>query len=428
MMKLLVIGSGGHDRADCFDWMQPFPNLEEYDAVILNLASIDQSLFDKMVVKGNSLRHLQPAILNLLSNGKNVYCLIAPYLFQTPPPDSGQAYVSAPPSNYDWMPVKPSLQPNNGQSIVAITEPEFVKYFKTVGRWEIEILGLLNPPSVLRGSLLDTLGAIVREAGIATAEPLTLTIRELCTNKAGKMIASKVMLPQTGSGGIYLLPPPTKTSAEEGIDLIIDLISGRKPENKPRWLATVEVPGVKELKTQVEAKQRDIEKIKNEVLETQRQISEMESYAGLISGEGEELVDIVRKVLAELGINAKKTAPGYPVDLIDVGNVAIEVTGTSDKINSDTDKIFQLMRFKDNYGHKEKLILIANTHRRLPPDKRRGRLDFTNEVSDHLKLKKVSAFTAVTLFEIWKSFKIGKLDSKTARAMILKTEGVLKFP
>ena len=31
--KILVIGSRDHNRATCIDWLQPFPNIEEYQSI-----------------------------------------------------------------------------------------------------------------------------------------------------------------------------------------------------------------------------------------------------------------------------------------------------------------------------------------------------------------------------------------------------------
>jgi hypothetical protein len=43
MLKLVVIGLEAQDEADCATWTQPFLNVEEYYALILNLPSLDQN-------------------------------------------------------------------------------------------------------------------------------------------------------------------------------------------------------------------------------------------------------------------------------------------------------------------------------------------------------------------------------------------------
>ncbi len=289
--------------------MEPFPNVEEYDAVILNLTSLDQVLFDKVVrTRSGQISGLQAPILTLLAHGNNVYCVASYYLVPTRPAGSGQAWTTIPPSNYDWIAVKPQLQPNEGQSMSVPTEKEFEKYFSLVGKWNMEIIGLLNPQTVPRGSILDIYGSAAKELlGIPSEEPLRLSIRPLSTNKSGKMIASKVMLPRQGSGGIYLLPPTTKCSVREGIELIIDAILGPKPTDRPSWWFKVDVPQLRELESTLGEKRKETGRINVEISEIQRQIVEVQGYRDLLSEEGETLVRIVRKVLAELGILTNQT-------------------------------------------------------------------------------------------------------------------------
>ena len=427
-LKILVIGSQGHDRADCLDWMQPFPNIEEYDAVILNLTSLSQPLFDSMVrTKAGQLVNLRAPMMTLMGNGKSVYCLTTFYLAPTRPPGSGEPWTTVPPSNYDWMVVKPQLQLNEGQSVSEISEKEFEEYFKFVGKWGIEILGLANSPGLqARGALGLAASPVSDLLGVPSEKLPRVLMRPLCTNKGGKMIAAKVVLSQQGSGGIYLLPPPTKCSSEDGIELIIDTIVGHKSRVRPPWWFRVGLPGLSELERKLREADANIERINEEIAEIQSQKVAVESYRDVLSEDGEALVQAVGRALADLGIETKPTKPGFPMDLLQERRVAVGVTGVADEVDSDTDKVFQITRFSDKHRRGEKLVLVANTHRRIAPDKRKGLTDFTPEVKDFLKLKRVSALTTMTLFEIWKSTKEGKTKSKKAKKLILGTNGVIE--
>jgi len=54
--RVLVVGSNDHDRASCFDWLQPLPNIEEYESIIINLQTLTQDAYDRIYGKIFGLR------------------------------------------------------------------------------------------------------------------------------------------------------------------------------------------------------------------------------------------------------------------------------------------------------------------------------------------------------------------------------------
>lgn len=168
--------------------MQPFPNIEEYDALILNLVSLDQNLFDTMIkTKAGQLRQLRETVVTFMANGRNIYCLISPLLKPTRPPSTGPAWTTIPSTNYDWMPAIPSLQPREGKSIEAIVELEFIPYFKHVETWNLEISGFQNPSSSLAEGLVNAYAELLMESiGGARENQLKLSMQELALNKISK--------------------------------------------------------------------------------------------------------------------------------------------------------------------------------------------------------------------------------------------------
>ena len=62
MLRIAVIGSE-HDRTDSIAWKQPFPNFEEYDALIVDLLSLDQGLLDSLLAEEpNKLKTLGQSV------------------------------------------------------------------------------------------------------------------------------------------------------------------------------------------------------------------------------------------------------------------------------------------------------------------------------------------------------------------------------
>ena len=103
--RIIVIGSTDHQRVDYVDWLEPFPNLEEYDSVIINMPSLGQETYDKIEDK---IKNIQESISTIIDTGRQIFCIISDKLSPSPPPIlPGEvryksiifSYVS--PTNYD---------------------------------------------------------------------------------------------------------------------------------------------------------------------------------------------------------------------------------------------------------------------------------------------------------------------------------------
>jgi hypothetical protein len=167
-------------------------------------------------------------------------------------------------------------------------------------------------------------------------------------------------------------------------------------------------------------------KLETRISELEQNKVKVVNYRDLASGTGDELVPIVQRVLGFLGIETHITDEGFPADLITEGKIAVEVTGISDKVDTDNDKMFQLLTFEEKYRKGEKMVLIANTNRRVEPLARKSKLDFTPQVEEHFRSHHVCAMTTLTLLELW--IKADRDSSKIdeIRNSIFSTDGILK--
>ena len=143
--------------------------------------------------------------------------------------------------------------------------------------------------------------------------------------------------------------------------------------------------------------------------------------------EADALVKVVRRALRDLNLDTEPTPKGYPADLINKGKFAVEVTGIEDKITTKTPKFAQLMRFKEDESKGEKIMLVANTYRKIDPAKRKGLMDFSKEAAGLFSPMGVCAMTSLTLYTIWCDVKTGKLSAEKATSMFLNTAGVLQI-
>lgn len=416
--KILVIGSRGHDRADCFDWLQPFPNIEEYDSVIINLQSLTQDVYDKIQMK---IRGMEESITTVFNTDREIFCIMNKLIHPSPAPRPPGApvyksirvgYVS--PTNYDWLLVKIKVSDRKRGTSTNLRYHRFDKYFECVDRWNFEI------------------NISIGESAGDSLRALRYAIDPIATNKSKKTIAGslkraefwvgKVLKGQKGA--IHLLPPPTKCGTHQAIEIILDIIYGEEGKIVPPWRKDIEVPRVKKFEQEIENKIKDIKRIQQKISQLRNQIQEWDSYRDLLTATGYDLENIIQKTLTDIGIKTKKTEKGFPADLIS-NEVAVEITGIKGCVGVSSEKVNQTGRFKESYHKGEKIILIANTHMDLSPKNRKGKMDFSPEVKKYFESLSVCCLTTKTLFQLWKDIVTEKKDSKDVIRKILTKNGEL---
>ncbi len=115
-------------------------------------------------------------------------------------------------------------------------------------------------------------------------------------------------------------------------------------------------------------------------------------------------VETVKRMLFDIGIQSKLTKPGFVVDLLGP-RVAVEVTSDTGKIKAKSDSLTQLGRFTQEKGTQKKMILVANTYKRLPVEDRAGKEDFSPQAAEYLKRLGVCHMSARCLYLLWKKVK-----------------------
>jgi len=313
-----------------------------------------------------------------------------------------------PPINYDWLPIKIEVNDRKKGTSINLHGHRFDRYFKDVNRWNFEIS--------LDSKELDF-------------RILLYVIDPIATNKSKKIIAGSLKR-QTlrgeiiGKGAIHLLPPPTKCDTHRSIEILLDIILGRERKMIPSWRKDIEVPKIKVLDHKIENKIKDIQVIQQEISQLRSQIQEWDSYRDLLTATGDDLEDIVQRVLSDIGIKTKKTKKGFPADLMSK-EVTVEITGIKGCVGVSSQKVIQTARFKESYYKEEKIILIANTYMDLSPKDREGKMDFSPEVEKYFESLSVCCLTTKTLFQLWKDVVNGKKDPKNVTREILNKNGQL---
>lgn len=243
-MKILVIGSKDHPRAHCVDWQAPFPNIEEFDSIIINLQSLSQEVFDKTWSKIQE--EMTNEVRTLFDTDREVFCIINRYLMPTLLPVSGGGYVAPPPTNYSWLPAFVTVDGEKPGTSINVIDKRFEKYFKAVGQWTF-ILDLYKEPLVLT-AIERTATQFMAELVGEKAKVLSYLLLPIAENRFKRIIAGTLVAKGSKlKGGIHLVPPPTKCNVQEGIEMILDIAGGQPSKIVPPWRYEVEVPGIKEL-------------------------------------------------------------------------------------------------------------------------------------------------------------------------------------
>ena len=410
--SILIIGSKGHKRATCLNWLEPFPNIEEYDSLIVNMQSLSQAHYDKIQQK---VAGMQESVSSMIETGREVFCIINSPFNPTPPSGSGKGYVmdanDVPPSSYDWLPAPIYIEDKKSGNSIFLKNPRFEHYIDIIHNWRFEIYFIsrfnYTPPSNF------------------------LTIQHpIATNKSNKIIAGtltrasdrKKALNNEKVGLVHLLPPPEDGLIFQGIECIIEIILGGKDKAEIPWRNDIDVLLDHPFKEKLNKKLLEMEAIQREISTINEQIKAYDCYRDLLTETGDALERIVQQTLNDIGIATTATDPGFPADLINK-EAAIEITGIKGSVGADSNKITQTGRFIQNYRKNEKVILIVNTNMNTHPKDRKGKINFTREMGAYLKSLSVSYLTTETLFELWKKVITGELSKDQVKALILGNIG-----
>jgi hypothetical protein len=393
-LGILVIGDKKHERATCVDWMEDFPNIEEFDLVIIGLNTLGQRIFDKIPDK---LHGIADEIKTVWGTGRPVWCIMEDVLTASRPAGGPKAVFGTLPSNYDWLPVpilvRKAKEGSTVQLVDSMAAEKFRPYFEMVKRWDLEIQGFDR-----------LLGKVIGLAPIAT-------------NKSGKMISALMFVAGMSAAGISFLPKPTTCGTYEAIEILIDIATG-KDRLEPEWRGQIEIPGISEIDIGIKQREAEAALVQKMISELKAKRIELERYRDVFSVHEDAQVEAVKKILKEVGIETERTQPAFVIDL-QGKEAAIEVTSTTGKVDSSSKKMFQVTQFIEKYRKNEKIILVANTYKRENPKTRTGKEDFTRPVIDYLKSNEVCAMTSSTLLELWKK-------KSTAKDKIMQTMGELR--
>lgn len=266
-----VLGSEHPNAHKSISWLSSFPNFSNCDILIVNLQSLGNLQHQKRVSElyDGARRY----IFDMLMTGEKLVIVILP---------SHDGFVT-------WLPVYPELKDiapaRLGQ--YNVNEP-ISEYLKTVEECPFYIRDFdvsyfenkTYPKSPESEKYVFTEDA-------HDAYSCKLIVSSKIENQAKQMIGGYVMFRihyginkdkvsrtykgSFDSGIILFLPPPTKVTVEQSIDIMVNvLMGGELIESPPLWENKIDLPGLQDIENQFVQKEqeketiiKDIEKLKN---------------------------------------------------------------------------------------------------------------------------------------------------------------------
>lgn len=386
-MEVMIIGCVDHKNATSYEWDKSFPNIEEFDVLIIDLTHFPKKGTEVLY---DNISELEKATSTFMRTGREIFCIIDKPVRLT----SMLEGVTI--ENYSWIPYFKNLSiysRKKGKSQQVINKI-FSKYFAFVEEWIYELHW-----KWVRGA----------------------NFNYLAINKSGKPIAGTI---DYGNGKIHLLPKTTKINVVNSVRLLFDIAIGKGMEEFP-WRNTIQIPKLLEIEEKITSKKEKIRLIEEEIKNLEKEWKNQESYRDLFSRDDAKIPKAVQKIMFDFGIKTNETPKGHVVDLINE-KIGIEVTSIKGKVNAKTKKITQLSRFNEEKTD-EKIVFVANTYNELSIDDRINKEHITPTMEKFIESLKASFLTTQTLYEIWIKVMKNKMTSHEACTLIFNTNGVVRI-
>jgi len=426
--------------AKTYDWRDRLPYPADFDAVIVDLTSLDKdtlaAICDEQTPRTewsngmppggyhvrNRLAERMEDFHKLLQSGGDIFCIVTNVLESEThyAPREGSTVPTY--TSLDWCPIRFKLKRRVGTTL-ELRNQDYVEYFRSVARWEAVIEPHIDDTRLFPGT--GQARAVLRNIS-AVAGTYELDLQPIAVNRANENIALAVSwragtrgIQKGQSGKLVLLPPPSSGTLEEAIFRICRVIGASANETRPDWVDAVNVPGEAELESRAHSLRAEAE----QVLADKRNGAQVKS---LLFQTGEALEEAVRVALVELGCDVR--VPGEKrEDLIVTWNsleAFVEVKGRSRGFSlSDLRQLGHYLEDAALTQRDVKGVFIGNHFRKLQPSKR-GEA-FPQNVVQYAEKRSIALVTAGALFDAVCMVRRGERSPREVIAAIFDGTGVV---
>jgi hypothetical protein len=459
-----LIGGTGVAGVTCVDWLAlELPNVADFDDVFVDSGTltnlIEQAnqgpglLKEDVELLERNLSDIQTGLRKVLRSSGSVYGIVYPHVHLRL---EGRY---SPPSNSDWCPLPLSLKQEAGDTLTLPdaeieSQQPFTPYLDLVGRW-----GFVFDSHYSRDALKDAVKLQATDfgrtlQGYRHEAKADMTSMVLATDRQGNAVAIGLLYrlfvpksvhgysaqevsheaePAFQSGPFYVFVPPTKTSSEEGIRVLLEDVCGIQAASlPPSWANEIPMPGDGELESDLEAGKHCLAQAQAAFDALEKRRAERDSFKAILYEDGGPLQETCRKTLEAMGIGTEPSPVSDEFMIEHEGQRAlVEVSGSRKSVS--LRDVSQLFKDIANYLHKTdepiKGVFIGNPWRKVPP-RERGSDDkptFPPNVATFGEQHGIALLSTVELFSAYCTHLQGEVDTKTLFTWLMEGRGVLRM-
>ena len=415
--RTLVIAEGDYPEVDIVGYSDPFPNVAEYDVVILDLVNLHG---DKIEILQEKPELSKKRIHDLLWAGHSLILIT-----------DGRDEIQS--SFFRNLPISIRLEIQRG-SRVQIADSTYREYYENhVGKeWNY---------------YLETKNLSLEDCDARTLFPNYDSIkndiraqlnRTIAANGFDKPISFSVGYGYSGgqgfkhSGPIVFLQPPNKTqSVEAAIKTLLSNIGFHIKTSAPAWVAEFKVHGEEEKVGEIDELRAEKQEIEERIKSIENEKGEIIRFKELLYEDSNPLRDIVWDTLEEIGFKVNKYDQNKEDGSIEEdGNIMLlEVKGKNKSAaRRDLRELDDwIEEYLEREGREPAGLLVVNHYRLTHPNERDD--PFPHDFKNYLARigSRLCVITTLQLFDIYCRIKENALSKKVIRKRIMENRGIFAY-
>lgn len=462
--NILIIGTYFNKVIDSYRWWSDLPNLSDYKTLILDPTRIihdylylgrvkplsrtryllsDKNEQDDKIQ--SNIRLVRRKLIEMLQFDVTIYVLYSPTITidyvveihsKQPTSDVTRESVRLIKTN-DWCPISIETYSEVGK-IIHVKDDSYKGYFRDFKRWEYYFVSESLDISDLEKQFKKKWKVEIEQDNIAfnnVNKPLAIEFNSLfyewLYDEDGELEGWK-SYPEFLGGKLILLPIIDSYNPKPHIDFLLKKIGAIEETPPPSWVSSIEIPSEAPLKSDVEAKKRQLDVFMSELKEKENSLAELQKFKGLLYETGLTLQELVESTFNEIGVNTKPSVATdeFIIELIGQ-EVLIEVKGNVKSVTKDdvAQLVADLMEHLKKTGQEIQGLLIGNGWRLEPLEQR----DIGNKhifSKDAIRVAENHNIILLSTNELFKAY-CQILEEPTRKKDILNaiigSKGIIKF-
>lgn len=443
--NVLIIGTYLAEGIDSFDWWQELPNLSDYKTIILDTTKILNFWYMAGRLKQQGGGFLISEVneqdlkirsnLNLVNNklreilefNFTVYVLYTPSI-RVWATSGFNVYTN------NWCPILIDTVFEKGKTIL-VKKQEYEQYFSSFKSWEYYFVNESLDISLIEryySKKWKTIPSLTAIATNSVNKPLALIFNHLFYAWENDKDTTWSETPEKMGGDLILLPVADVYHTEHLIEILLrkDKIFEETPE--PKWVDRIQLPGEASLKKQIAKEKQKLEVVEAEIKKLEDSLKEVEKHKRLLYATGQELQDICKTTLEEIGAKTKSSdvTDEFMIEVED-REALVEVKGNTGSITKD-----DLSQLIADLAQQIKVtdtpiiikgILIGNAWRQEPLNERATKDVFTRHVVQYAEAQNIGLLSTVELFKAYCKILEQPECSSEILDKLIGSKGIIRF-